>query len=170
MLRDVSLLLFSLCVDGELLFAEGYTQLTGVMTMMTGRVLLVCALCVLWCGAGGRCDEEEKAVPAGDGGPPLRSAELETSRQDTQELKVGSQYVNVKVPPEPSPSLDEEVDDGIDDNEEEELEKGKKEKIKHQHRHKRIKIMRDHPYYHCHHQYHREAKQQIKKTFRKSTK
>ncbi|KAF8288523.1 Mucin-associated surface protein (MASP), subgroup S004 [Trypanosoma cruzi] len=25
--------------------------------MMTGRVLLVCALCVLWCGAGGRCDE-----------------------------------------------------------------------------------------------------------------
>ncbi|ESS62683.1 mucin-associated surface protein (MASP) [Trypanosoma cruzi Dm28c] len=27
--------------------------------MMTGRVLLVCALCVLWCGAGGRCDEEE---------------------------------------------------------------------------------------------------------------
>ncbi|EAN98635.1 Mucin-associated surface protein (MASP) [Trypanosoma cruzi] len=24
--------------------------------MMTGRVLLVCALCVLWCGAGGRCD------------------------------------------------------------------------------------------------------------------
>ncbi|KAF8306882.1 Mucin-associated surface protein (MASP), subgroup S049 [Trypanosoma cruzi] len=27
--------------------------------MMTGRVLLVCALCVLWCGAGGRCDEDE---------------------------------------------------------------------------------------------------------------
>ncbi|KAF5217191.1 Mucin-associated surface protein (MASP) subgroup S080 [Trypanosoma cruzi] len=27
--------------------------------MMTGRVLLVCALCVLWCGAGSRCDEEE---------------------------------------------------------------------------------------------------------------
>ncbi|KAF5216414.1 Mucin-associated surface protein (MASP) subgroup S001 [Trypanosoma cruzi] len=25
--------------------------------MMTGRVLLVCALCVLWCGAGGRCDD-----------------------------------------------------------------------------------------------------------------
>ncbi|KAF8303797.1 Mucin-associated surface protein (MASP), subgroup S079 [Trypanosoma cruzi] len=30
--------------------------------MMTGRVLLVCALCVLWCGAGGRCDEGEAAV------------------------------------------------------------------------------------------------------------
>ncbi|EAN99300.1 Mucin-associated surface protein (MASP) [Trypanosoma cruzi] len=25
---------------------------------MTGRVLLLCALCVLWCGAGGRCDVE----------------------------------------------------------------------------------------------------------------
>ncbi|EKF30540.1 mucin-associated surface protein (MASP), putative, partial [Trypanosoma cruzi marinkellei] len=25
--------------------------------MMTGRVLLVCALCVLWCGAGGGCEE-----------------------------------------------------------------------------------------------------------------
>ncbi|EKF29512.1 mucin-associated surface protein (MASP), putative [Trypanosoma cruzi marinkellei] len=43
-----------LCVDGELVCAEGYTQVTGVMAMMmTGRVLLVCALCVLWCGGGG---------------------------------------------------------------------------------------------------------------------
>ncbi|EKF38963.1 hypothetical protein MOQ_000820, partial [Trypanosoma cruzi marinkellei] len=40
------------CVDGLLVCAEGYTQVTGVMAMMmTGRVLLVCALCVLWCGA-----------------------------------------------------------------------------------------------------------------------
>ncbi|EAN98556.1 Mucin-associated surface protein (MASP) [Trypanosoma cruzi] len=31
------------------------------MAMMSGRVLLVCALCVLWCGAGGRCDEEGTA-------------------------------------------------------------------------------------------------------------
>ncbi|EKF37627.1 mucin-associated surface protein (MASP), putative, partial [Trypanosoma cruzi marinkellei] len=50
----VSLLLLPLCVDGELVCAEGCTQVTGVMAMMmTGRVLLVCALCVLWCGAGG---------------------------------------------------------------------------------------------------------------------
>ncbi|EKF37625.1 mucin-associated surface protein (MASP), putative [Trypanosoma cruzi marinkellei] len=44
-----------LCVDGELVCAEGYTQVTGVMVamMMTGRVLLVCALCVLWCGIAG---------------------------------------------------------------------------------------------------------------------
>ncbi|KAF5217403.1 Mucin-associated surface protein (MASP) subgroup S030 [Trypanosoma cruzi] len=31
---------------------------------MTGRVLLVCALCVLWCGAGGRCDGGEVSSPA----------------------------------------------------------------------------------------------------------
>ncbi|EKG03783.1 trans-sialidase, putative, partial [Trypanosoma cruzi] len=43
-----------LCVDVLLVCAEGCTQVTGVMAvMMTGRVLLVCALCVLWCGAGG---------------------------------------------------------------------------------------------------------------------
>ncbi|RNC36412.1 putative mucin-associated surface protein (MASP), partial [Trypanosoma cruzi] len=52
LLCDFSLPL--LCVDVLLVCAEGYTQVTGVMAMMmTGRVLLVCALCVLWCGAGG---------------------------------------------------------------------------------------------------------------------
>ncbi|EKF29277.1 hypothetical protein MOQ_006948, partial [Trypanosoma cruzi marinkellei] len=52
----VSLLLLLLCVDGVLVCAEGYTQVTGVMAMMmAGRVLLVCALCVLWCGAGCGC-------------------------------------------------------------------------------------------------------------------
>ncbi|KAF5222519.1 mucin-associated surface protein (MASP) [Trypanosoma cruzi] len=41
--------------------------------MMTGRVLLlVCALCVLWCGAGGRCDEER----AGDTPDGLSGASL----------------------------------------------------------------------------------------------
>ncbi|RNC52901.1 mucin-associated surface protein (MASP) [Trypanosoma cruzi] len=50
----VSILLLPLCVDVLLFCAEGYTQVTGVMAMMmTGRVLLVCALCVLWCGACG---------------------------------------------------------------------------------------------------------------------
>ncbi|EKF98917.1 mucin-associated surface protein (MASP), putative, partial [Trypanosoma cruzi] len=45
------LLLLSLCVDVVLVCAEGCRQVTGVMAMMmTGRVLLVCALCVLWCG------------------------------------------------------------------------------------------------------------------------
>ncbi|KAF5224646.1 Mucin-associated surface protein (MASP) subgroup S020 [Trypanosoma cruzi] len=56
---DVSLLLLSLCVDVLLVCAEGCTQVTGVMAMMmTGRVLLVCALCVLWCGAGCGAAEE----------------------------------------------------------------------------------------------------------------
>ncbi|KAF5218117.1 Mucin-associated surface protein (MASP) subgroup S030 [Trypanosoma cruzi] len=55
------LLLLSLCVDVFLVCAEGCTQVAGVMAMMmTGRVLLVCALCVLWCGTpGGRCAEEK---------------------------------------------------------------------------------------------------------------
>ncbi|RNC51302.1 mucin-associated surface protein (MASP) [Trypanosoma cruzi] len=45
-------LFLSLYVGGVLVCAEGCTQVTGVMAMMmTGRVLLVCALCVLWCGA-----------------------------------------------------------------------------------------------------------------------
>ncbi|KAF8306601.1 Mucin-associated surface protein (MASP), subgroup S080 [Trypanosoma cruzi] len=40
--------------------------------MMTGRVLLVCALCVLWCGTpGGRCDE---VAAAGHGASPDVSA------------------------------------------------------------------------------------------------
>ncbi|KAF8277298.1 Mucin-associated surface protein (MASP), subgroup S103 [Trypanosoma cruzi] len=34
--------------------------------MMAGRVLLVCALCVLWCGAGGIHADKVVGVPAGD--------------------------------------------------------------------------------------------------------
>ncbi|ESS59936.1 mucin-associated surface protein (MASP) [Trypanosoma cruzi Dm28c] len=39
------------------------------MAMMAGRVLLVCALCVLWCGAGG-CAEESagEVLPGASGG------------------------------------------------------------------------------------------------------
>ncbi|RNC53724.1 mucin-associated surface protein (MASP), partial [Trypanosoma cruzi] len=63
--RRVFLLLL-LCVDGELFCAEGYTQVTGVMAMMmTGRVLLACALCVLWCGAGGCFANEAEASANG---------------------------------------------------------------------------------------------------------
>ncbi|EAN89889.1 Mucin-associated surface protein (MASP) [Trypanosoma cruzi] len=102
--------------------------------MMTGRVLLVCALCVLWCGAGGRCDEEGPAVPAGGAGPPPGSKELGTLPQDTQELKVGSQDIKVKVPPAPSPSLEEDEDEDSNPNEEEETtedtEEEEEEKIK----------------------------------------
>ncbi|KAF8300556.1 hypothetical protein TcYC6_0058050 [Trypanosoma cruzi] len=34
------------------------------MAMMTGRVLLVCVLCVLWCGAGGVGCAERLAAAA----------------------------------------------------------------------------------------------------------
>ncbi|RNC39646.1 mucin-associated surface protein (MASP) [Trypanosoma cruzi] len=63
-LRDLSLFLLSLCVDVLLVCAEGCTQLTGVMAMMmAGRVLLVCALCVLWCGAW-LCDATQTSSSA----------------------------------------------------------------------------------------------------------
>ncbi|KAF5214821.1 Mucin-associated surface protein (MASP) subgroup S082 [Trypanosoma cruzi] len=127
------LFLLSLCVDGVLVCAEGCTQVTGVMAMMmTGRVLLVCALCVLWCGAGGRCDEEGPALPAGGGVPPPGSKELGTLPQDTQELKVRAKDIKVKVPPESSPSLEEDEDEDRDEEEEttEDTEEEKEEKIK----------------------------------------
>ncbi|PBJ73393.1 mucin-associated surface protein [Trypanosoma cruzi cruzi] len=83
--------------------------------MMTGRVLLVCALCVLWCGAGGRCDEgmvESRAGGAGSGGEPsLASKQLENSPQDTQGLKGGVPGVKENVPPAPSAPTDEEDDE-----------------------------------------------------------
>ncbi|KAF5219409.1 Mucin-associated surface protein (MASP) subgroup S079 [Trypanosoma cruzi] len=127
------LFLLSLCVDGVLVCAEGCTQVTGVMAMMmTGRVLLVCALCVLWCGAGGRCDEEGPALPAGGGVPPPGSKELGTLPQDTQELKVRAKDIKVKVPPESSPSLEEDEDEDRDEEEEttEDTEEEKEKKIK----------------------------------------
>ncbi|PBJ79541.1 mucin-associated surface protein [Trypanosoma cruzi cruzi] len=102
--------------------------------MMTGRVLLVCALCVLWCGAGGRCAEEkaghgvQRDVSA-SGTPPLGSKELVTPPQETQELNDGPTDVKLKVPRESSSSLEEDDDDNdddddSDDNEEEEKIKG----------------------------------------------
>ncbi|RNC57442.1 mucin-associated surface protein (MASP), partial [Trypanosoma cruzi] len=57
--------LLSLCFDVLLVCAEGYTQVTGVMAMMmTGRVLLVCVLCVPWCGLSGIAAD---GVGGGDG-------------------------------------------------------------------------------------------------------
>ncbi|ESS60793.1 mucin-associated surface protein (MASP) [Trypanosoma cruzi Dm28c] len=95
---DLSLLLLSLCVDGALVCAEGYTQVTGVMAMMmTGRVLLVCALCVLWCGTpGGRCDVANDVV---DGG--VKQGPLGGSQSDSREEEAGK------------PELSESVDEGL---------------------------------------------------------
>ncbi|PWV20648.1 Mucin-associated surface protein (MASP) [Trypanosoma cruzi] len=47
------------------------------MMTMTGRVLLVCALCVLWCGAGGGGRAEPTQVPPG-----TKSSEVSGSESD----------------------------------------------------------------------------------------
>ncbi|KAF8297345.1 Mucin-associated surface protein (MASP), subgroup S025 [Trypanosoma cruzi] len=84
------------------------------MAMMTGRVLLVCAFCVLWCGAGGRCDEVVVRAPAGGAGdksePLVQSQELVASRQGSQELKDGAPVF--KRESTPTPSDGEDDDDG----------------------------------------------------------
>ncbi|ESS61866.1 mucin-associated surface protein (MASP) [Trypanosoma cruzi Dm28c] len=121
---DLSLLLLSLCVDGALVCAEGYTQVTGVMAMMmTGRVLLVCALCVLWCGAGGRCDEVETraGVSGSDIEPLVQSQEIGKSPEGPQDLKVGPTDVKREVPPA-SPGIKDEEEEFDDDGEETEVE------------------------------------------------
>ncbi|RNC51115.1 mucin-associated surface protein (MASP), partial [Trypanosoma cruzi] len=53
--------------------------------MMAGRVLLGCALCVLWCGAGGRC-KEEAGSPAGGKGA-VETTGASASGQDSSDLK-----------------------------------------------------------------------------------
>ncbi|KAF8277359.1 Mucin-associated surface protein (MASP), subgroup S079 [Trypanosoma cruzi] len=88
--------------------------------MMTGRVLLVCALCVLWCGAGGGFANEEKSGLGSDGEPLPESQELGTPRKDTQELKVGSQDIKIKVSPESSLFVEVADDEDSNLNEEEE--------------------------------------------------
>ncbi|EKF29461.1 mucin-associated surface protein (MASP), putative, partial [Trypanosoma cruzi marinkellei] len=117
------LLLLSLCVDGELVCAEGYTQVTGVLAMMmTGRVLLVCALCVLWCGiAGGGCDEEATEGLGNGVQLPPESKALETSPQDQQGLHDTAAGVKGKLSPANS-TLTEDEDDDEDEEEEEEEE------------------------------------------------
>ncbi|RNC38098.1 mucin-associated surface protein (MASP), partial [Trypanosoma cruzi] len=90
--------------------------------MMTGRVLLVCALCVLWCGAGGRCDEGEAAGRVSGDELPQGSKSLVTPRVGSQGLQNGVTVVKEEVSPISSPPQDgdadgDEGDDGGDDEE-----------------------------------------------------
>ncbi|RNC51809.1 mucin-associated surface protein (MASP), partial [Trypanosoma cruzi] len=130
----LSLFLLSLCVDVELVCAEGYTQLTGVMAMMmTGRVLLVCALCVLWCGAGGSFANEERTGLGSGAESLLESQELETSPQVTQGIRDGTGGVKGQVPSKPpEDEVEEDEDEDNDDDEgagtDEEEEERSKEK------------------------------------------
>ncbi|ESS61353.1 mucin-associated surface protein (MASP) [Trypanosoma cruzi Dm28c] len=65
--------------------------------MMTGRVLLVCALCVLWCVAGGRCDEER----AGDTPDGLSGASLNGETQPTEPKALSQVPVSLNLPSKP---------------------------------------------------------------------
>ncbi|EAN86329.1 Mucin-associated surface protein (MASP) [Trypanosoma cruzi] len=68
------------------------------MAMMTGRVLLVCALCVLWCGAcSGRFGGEE-TVGLGSDGPLPKSTQLETSPLISQDIKDNAPVVKGNLP------------------------------------------------------------------------
>ncbi|EKF32250.1 mucin-associated surface protein (MASP), putative [Trypanosoma cruzi marinkellei] len=88
--------------------------------MMAGRVLLVCALCVLWCGAGGRCDGGGTAgIGNGGGGTPTESEQLETIPQGSADLNDASPGVKENVAPPSYPSKDDEDDDDDDDDDDE---------------------------------------------------
>ncbi|KAF5216449.1 Mucin-associated surface protein (MASP) subgroup S047 [Trypanosoma cruzi] len=107
--------------------------------MMTGRVLLVCALCVLWCGAGGGFANEDRAGLWSGGGPLLQSQELETPLQVTQELRRGAGGVKGQVPSKPPEDEvedededDEDEEDDSEENEHEETEDGEKKSIERQ--------------------------------------
>ncbi|EKG02336.1 mucin-associated surface protein (MASP), putative, partial [Trypanosoma cruzi] len=95
--------------------------------MMTGRVLLVCALCVLWCvTAGGRCDAGETAGSGSGGGRPPESKQLETSPQGTQGPKDEARSVEEKKPV--TSSEDEAEEDDEEDNDDDEEKEKSKEK------------------------------------------
>ncbi|PWV15915.1 Mucin-associated surface protein (MASP) [Trypanosoma cruzi] len=100
--------------------------------MMTGRVLLVCALCVLWCGAGGICEEQVKVVDGGarGGGNVLlvkengATATLMPSEQ-TGVLQVEEKAPNKRAADSSSEEEDKEEED--DDDDDDEPEEGSKE-------------------------------------------
>ncbi|KAF8303718.1 Mucin-associated surface protein (MASP), subgroup S002 [Trypanosoma cruzi] len=93
--------------------------------MMTGRVLLVCALCVLWCGAGGGFADEEKAAGSGSGGElPPASNPVVTPPVGSQGLQNGVTVVTEEVSPISSPPQGGDADG---DDEDEEMEDGETE-------------------------------------------
>ncbi|EAN98814.1 Mucin-associated surface protein (MASP) [Trypanosoma cruzi] len=67
------------------------------MMMMTGRVLLVCALCVLWCGAGGGCEEVPGVSPSGVSGG------IERERGDSEDSLRSEPPGAKKLAPETPP-------------------------------------------------------------------
>ncbi|KAF8277587.1 Mucin-associated surface protein (MASP), subgroup S055 [Trypanosoma cruzi] len=97
--------------------------------MMTGRVLLVCALCVLWCGTpGGRCDE------GGTGRTPPGASASDVVGKDPQEsppiAQGGSHTSGLKAPGIKNKSEDSDDEQLLtEDEEEEDEDRGKKLQI-----------------------------------------
>ncbi|EAN96333.1 Mucin-associated surface protein (MASP) [Trypanosoma cruzi] len=93
------------------------------MAMMTGRVLLVCALFVLWCaaGGGGRCDGGETAG-LGSAEHLPESEAPEKSPEGTQGIRDGTGGVKGQVPSKPPEDEVEEDEDEDDEDEEEDSE------------------------------------------------
>ncbi|PBJ76566.1 mucin-associated surface protein [Trypanosoma cruzi cruzi] len=101
------------------------------MAMMTGRVLLVCALCVLWCGTSGRCDDAKQkelldqrsvfqlggevqraSLESIDGGPKEATQGLEKQKG----MDVGQQVNSgVQKPPDGVIAEEEEREDAEED-------------------------------------------------------
>ncbi|KAF5214189.1 Mucin-associated surface protein (MASP) subgroup S002 [Trypanosoma cruzi] len=94
--------------------------------MMTGRVLLVCALCVLWCGAGGSCKGETAVLGSRAELPP---APLETSQTGLQELQSGEPgakgTASLASPPPKDKDADNEDEGDEDGNADEEKDESK---------------------------------------------
>ncbi|EAN98534.1 Mucin-associated surface protein (MASP) [Trypanosoma cruzi] len=79
--------------------------------MMAGRVLLVCALCVLWCGAGGGFGEETAGRGSG-ADLPLESKGLVTSPESSQGLQGGAPGGEGNLTPVVIHEADDDDDNG----------------------------------------------------------
>ncbi|KAF8277564.1 Mucin-associated surface protein (MASP), subgroup S019 [Trypanosoma cruzi] len=95
--------------------------------MMTGRVLLVCALCVLWCGAGGGLGEKETAGSGSDAELPPAPKPVVTPSVGSQGLQNGVTVVTEEVAQISSPPQDGDADGEDDDEEMEDGETEEKE-------------------------------------------
>ncbi|ESS61822.1 mucin-associated surface protein (MASP) [Trypanosoma cruzi Dm28c] len=97
--------------------------------MMTGRVLLVCFLCVLWCGVGGVCTDEEETAGRGSGADlPLESKGLVTSPESSKGLQNGAPGGEGNLTPVVIQEADDDGDDD-DDDDDNGVTKAEKEKI-----------------------------------------
>ncbi|KAF8303621.1 Mucin-associated surface protein (MASP), subgroup S002 [Trypanosoma cruzi] len=83
--------------------------------MMTGRVLLVCGLCVLWCGVCGGLADEETAGSGSGAELPLGSKGLKTSPQDPQGSQNRAPGGKENITPVPIEEADDDDDDDEDD-------------------------------------------------------